>query len=352
METINKLFSVIVPVYNVREYLAECLDSLLQQTWSDYEIVVVDDCSTDGSADIAGEYARRYADRVRLVPHSVNKGLGGARNTGLEAARGQYLLFVDSDDYLDKQSLEKIAVIIEEEKPDVVEFCYEYVSEEGAYLRRTSIPASVYDDAGEELSLLTRAVNATNKAFRAELFRDTGIRFPEKRYYEDYWTVPKILLGKCRCVTLDAPLYAYRQRTSSIIHDTNIEKSRDIMDGTDELLAFFARKGDSARFLELEYLAVRNVLYHTTLRVNGIDRRSPMQRELKNYMVAHFPKYMENPYLTRLTRKERRLLEQIHGEKYESLYLTYHGVNKVKGTVKRVLHALGAEKLIRRISGK
>lgn len=352
MHKMSKLFSVIVPVYNVKDYLEECLDSLLGQTMDDYEIIVVDDCSTDGSLEIARAYARENESRVRCVEHAVNKGLGGARNTGIESARGRYLLFIDSDDYIHPQTLEKIAALITDEAPDIVEFCFEFVDENGSYLRQSRIPASVCGESGRERSLLTRTVSATNKAFRASLFGEE-IRFPEKRYYEDYWTVPKLLMMDCRCASLNEPLYAYRQRMNSIIHDTNIEKSRDIMLGTDELLRFWDQeKLDDEIREELEYLAIRNVLYHTTLRVNGIDRRSEMQRRLKAYMTEHFPGYMENPWLSLLSKKEGRLLSLIQQERYGQLYLTYHEVNKIKGAVKRLLHRVGARKLVQQISGR
>ena len=130
------MFSIVVPVYNVQAYLPECIDSLLNQSFRDFEILIIDDKSTDSSLEIAQKYADAHTDCIRLLPHAVNKGLGGARNTGIEAATGEYILFIDSDDYLRADALEKLADRIKETKADVVEFCFEFVDEDGEIKQR------------------------------------------------------------------------------------------------------------------------------------------------------------------------------------------------------------------------
>ena len=104
--------SIIVPVYNTRDYLAACLDSVLLPGAEDYEIIVVNDGSTDDSGEICAEYERRYPDLIRVIT-TENSGLGAARNVGLEAARGDYLLFLDSDDSLEKGALSEILAAID-----------------------------------------------------------------------------------------------------------------------------------------------------------------------------------------------------------------------------------------------
>jgi glycosyltransferase involved in cell wall biosynthesis len=109
------LISVIVPVYNVKEYLAKCLQSILEQTYKNIELICVDDGSTDGSGAICDEYAERDA-RVR-VAHKVNGGVSSARNAGIELAQGDYIAFVDSDDWLDLDYFEQAVAILEREHP-------------------------------------------------------------------------------------------------------------------------------------------------------------------------------------------------------------------------------------------
>ena len=114
----NVFFSIIIPVYNVEKYLGECVESILNQNFKDYEILFVDDGSTDRSGDICDEYAQK--DRRIKVIHQENKGLSGARNTGITSSQGKYLLFIDSDDYITENSLEKIHNTIGENDIDLV----------------------------------------------------------------------------------------------------------------------------------------------------------------------------------------------------------------------------------------
>jgi len=324
-------FSVIVPVYNVQDYLAQCLDSLLEQSFTDFEVLVIDDVSPDNSLQIARTYEKKEPRRFRLLCHSVNKGLGGARNTGIDAATGEYLLFLDSDDYLVPDALQKIDAMLQKTNADIVEFCFRFVDRQGGYLSRTHCK--------QTCPALTRSVNACNKAIRRELLRD--VRFPEKRYYEDYCTVPKVLMSAGIVCGLDEALYCYRQHTASITHDTNIEKNRDILWGTDQLIAYFQEKAlDSETKTQLEYLAIYHVLYHATLRVNGIDRKSDLQSTLKDYVQTQFPNHAQNPYRALLSPKEARLLHLIEKEKRNALYLRYHVRNRITGAVRRLLRKL------------
>ena len=114
------MISVIIPVYNVEDYLAECIDSVLGQSYTDYEIILVDDGATDSSGRMCDEYARKDS-RIRVI-HQENGGLSAARNTGLRAAWGKYIYFLDSDDYIAPSALEHLAALAEKEQADVVFF--------------------------------------------------------------------------------------------------------------------------------------------------------------------------------------------------------------------------------------
>lgn len=329
-------FSVIVPVYNVENYLAQCLDSLLGQTYRDFEVIVVDDVSTDSSREIAFQYADRYPEQIRLVLHQTNKGLGGARNTGIQAAAGQYLMFLDSDDYLLPETLKKVNEVLQKQQAQIVEFCFRMVDEKGGYLNRMYC----LEEDEKAPVLLKHTVNACNKAIHRQLFESQNIRFPEKRYYEDYWTIPKLLLNAEKTATINEDLYCYRQRTESIIHDTNIEKNRDILLGTDHLVEFVRQGNYPAIVMEqLEYLATVHILYYAILRVNEIDWRSPMQKTLKDYVDTVFPDHSRNPYLCRLRGRQRRLLKVVEQEHYGLLNVLWHYRNRVTGTVKKLFRS-------------
>ena len=110
--------SVIVPVYNVKSYLSACLDSILNQDFDSYEIVVVDDGSTDGSGELAEQYASRHTDKIRVL-HQENQGLGGARNTGIKDAKGEYVAFIDSDDWIKPNMLSTLWKEIQQTGADI-----------------------------------------------------------------------------------------------------------------------------------------------------------------------------------------------------------------------------------------
>ena len=132
------LVSVIIPVYNVEKYIEKCVTSVLEQTFDDFEIIVVIDGSTDGSEAKARKLQEENPGKIIII-NQENKGLGGARNTGIINARGEYLLFVDSDDYIEKNLLADATKIIKSENSDVVIFDFDYVDESGALLSRKGL---------------------------------------------------------------------------------------------------------------------------------------------------------------------------------------------------------------------
>ena len=120
MSIIKPAISIIIPVYNVEKYLRKCLDSCINQTFKDIEIIVVNDCSPDNSAEIMKEYEQKYPDIVRCIYLDKNIKLGGARNKGVEIARGEYIIFVDSDDYMKPQMCEILYNTLNGEQADIV----------------------------------------------------------------------------------------------------------------------------------------------------------------------------------------------------------------------------------------
>ena len=214
------LVSVIVPVYNVAPYLREALDSVVNQTYKDLEIIIVDDGSTDGSADICEEYADSDA-RIKLIKQP-NKGLSGARNTGLENATGDLVAFVDSDDSISPLFVELlVSAMISSDSPIGVCRCsiiYSNGSMNGVVASSVfpTILKGVYERA-DALRLLveeTMSVNVCNKLFRRELFSD--VRFAEGHVYEDAYPCFKLFDKAERVVLIDESLYNYRRRPDSI----------------------------------------------------------------------------------------------------------------------------------------
>ena len=233
--------SVIVPVYNVEEYVEECLASILDQDFEDVEVIVVDDASTDRSAQVI-EDCTRGNDKVRFIRLERNVGLGFARNEGLKVATGEYLLFVDSDDWLAAGSLRAIHDRLQKTQAEVLIFDYAKAHWTGTVRRngkRHLLQADVPDsfDLHQHPDLLTLLMVVWNKAYRRDFVERLGLQFYEG-YYEDLpWTYP-VLMTAQRITLLDQVGYFYRQRPSGNILRTSSRKHFDLFDQYARVFAF------------------------------------------------------------------------------------------------------------------
>ena len=216
----SSLISIIVPVYNVRAYLAEALDSVLLQSYRNLEIIVIDDGSTDGSGEICDEYAARDARIV--VVHQENRGLSGARNVGLDRMTGEALAFLDPDDAYQTTYVEEMLSAMVREDADLIISQYTVHSTVGRLAGQgnkrpePSLEQGSYDRIGALQALAENRINCSvwNKLYRRELWQE--IRFPEGHVYEDVDVTYKIL-NQCRTVfVLNRPVYLHRKRPGSI----------------------------------------------------------------------------------------------------------------------------------------
>ena len=220
--------SIIVPVYKVEKYLKKCVDSILAQTFSDFELILVDDGSPDNSGRICDDYAKKDA-RVRVV-HKQNGGLSSARNAGIEVAKGKYLGFVDSDDYIAEDMYELLYKAIIKEEADL-SICGIYDVYEGKDpIIKPTIKKTV--TAEEALLLILQgniiSVHAVNKLYKRELF--STIRYPEGKYHEDSFIIVD-LLNQCHKVAIDSEQkYYYYHRLGSINTESFSEKQFEFIE--------------------------------------------------------------------------------------------------------------------------
>ena len=282
-------FSIIIPVYNVKDYLPECLDSVVQQTFQDYEVLVVDDGSTDGSAKVIDQYAKKY-DRI-LAFHKKNGGLSDARNYGLKKAKGEYIVFVDSDDFVSKELLFQCDEVIHRENPDILYFdFYEYFH--SSHFRVLSGVKQICATEKERYMISPPA--AWNKVYKKSLFLDHDIWFPKGLWYEDLATTPRLLVHAQKISYLAEPLYYYRQREGSIMNTVNVKMFQmfDVLEllrksifGYDDVLCILA-------LLNLTFL-------NRTLSMS--KERDIYQKQLQAilYMQTYYPHWKKNKFLTR-----------------------------------------------------
>lgn len=237
----HDLISVIIPVYKVEKYLCRCVDSVLEQTYTNMEIILVDDGSPDNCPVMCDEYARQDS-RVKVI-HQENAGLSGARNAGIDMAQGQWLAFVDSDDYLAADFLERLYQACVDTGSSLSVCRWEYVrgetipehgtGETRVYTGREML-ANLYVPDGAYF------VVAWNKLYRKELFED--IRYPLGRIHEDEATTYRIYDKVRKAAYVDRSLYGYFVTPVSITRGFN-PKRMDWVTAVAERLDFFEQKG-------------------------------------------------------------------------------------------------------------
>ena len=236
MKQSKPLFSVIVPVFNVEKYLAHALESILVSR-TDCEVLLVNDCSTDRSLHIAEEYAA-VDKRVRIINLPLNQGLGPARNAGLDEASGEYVVFLDSDDFFLPGALDALAEVALSSGSELVMFGYVKVPESGAYEPGESgevskAGATVVTTLAERPDLLNHFNVAWNKAYKKSMLERTGLRFPPG-YYEDVpFSYPALALADSIAL-FQSPCIAYRQRSGSILRSPST-RHFELLDQIDRL---------------------------------------------------------------------------------------------------------------------
>lgn len=222
-----EMVSIIVPVYKVEKYLDRCMESIVNQTYRNLEIVLVDDGSPDCCPQMCDAWAKKDA-RIRVL-HNENGGVSSARNAALDAVIGEYVCFVDGDDYVELEMLEKLLNCIEAKKADIVIYNARMVTDEGNFLGVTeNIREGLF--SAEEImhQLMKGEINhyAWNKLFKKQVLE--GIRFPEGRVWEDVATTFRMIERAKRIYCYPEAFYNYVQRENSIVRTINEKALRDI----------------------------------------------------------------------------------------------------------------------------
>lgn len=229
MNNQNPLVSVIIPVYNVEPYIEKCLFTVINQTYKYLEIIVVNDGSTDGSESIILKFQKE--DKRIIYIKKENGGLGAARNTGIEAASGKYICFVDSDDWVDLDYIKTMlrTAIIDKSEIVICNMIYQYL--DGKVKPRT--PKIYYHEIIDAREGLRREFigkqykfHVPNKFYKSDLFKNHFIRFPENKIYEDVFTTYKLILEATSISLIPENLYFYLQNRSGSIMNSEIEPQR------------------------------------------------------------------------------------------------------------------------------
>ena len=302
------MVSVIVPVYNTENYLRRSLDALVGQTidHSLFEIVIVNDGSTDSSPDIINEYKEKYPDIIKAFSKE-NGGQATARNLGIEMARGEYIGFADSDDYVDVTMFEKMYMAAVVNNADLVECHYHSMLELDKYDKNgfpkykeigTNGHISNHENVRE--LFLNPQVSPWNKLYKREVLIDGAVRFPEGMIYEDTSFYVKTLPFIKKHVYVDEKLVYYCIRKNSTMTGNAGSRVADIFKVLDDILVFYRKKGLYEEYKkELEYFCVKIAFCSNLSRVgrveNGIMRRELYDKTF-SFIQKSFPFYKRNDY--------------------------------------------------------
>lgn len=317
-------FSVIIPVYNSSKYLNKCLDSLVNQKFKDIEIVVVNDGSCDNSRDIVESYVDKY-DNIFLY-NITNHGQSYARNYGLSKASGEYISFVDSDDYVDVDLFFEIHQMLKNKKYDIVMFGYFAVDTKDNVLFNKKY-SFVDNNNVSDVEYLFADPCPWNKVYKKKFLDKIDFRLPEGIIYEDYCYIPTLINYEPSIGYVDREFYYYVYSDSSTMRNAEYKKKyEDLFIATEKLVNSFSRTKYRE---EVEYLVYYHFLYEGSLNFYKY-KKFDMIDKISNFMMDKYPCFLKNKYVKERGKKERLLAYLFYKKKYTLIKL----IQRVKGGVR------------------
>ena len=305
--------SVIVPIYNVEKYLEKCINSLLSQTLEDIQIILVNDGSKDNSGNITREYEKNNKNRIIYV-EKENGGLSDARNYGLKYATGDFIAFLDSDDYIEKNAYEEMYNKAIEENADYVEcdFIWEFPNKIRVDKQYP------YKNKKEMLSFVR--VVAWNKLIKRQLITDNNLEFPKGLRYEDVEFTYKLIPFVNKFAYVDKPFIHYVQREGSIANVQN-ERTAEIFTVLDNVIEFYKKNNIYEKYRdELEYNYARYLLCSSLKRMCKIKDKTIREKLLTESwerLNLNFPNWKENVILKTVNIGKNKYMRTVNKSTYK-----------------------------------
>ena len=317
--------SVIVPVYNTEKYLSRCLESLVHQTLKEIEIIIIDDGSTDSSIDIMNDYLKRFPEKVRVI-RKDNGGQASARNRGIWESNGEYIGFVDSDDYVDLAMYQTMYDIALQNDCDMVECFYHYVRDTEKGLRELHTRGNIRQYKNQKDMFINPMTCPWNKLIKKKLLLQEGMEFPEGLIYEDTAFCIKLIpfIKKERFV--NKPFVYYFLRESSTMNANKNRRVADIFMVIENILTFYRIKGFYSEYeTELEYFCVKVLLCSSLSRIGRVSDnllRQELLNDTFSFIQKYFPNYKNNSYFSgkvgiyikQLDRKNSDMVSKLLGQ--------------------------------------
>ena len=321
------MISVIVPVYNVETYLEECLDSIQNQTYTDFEVLLVNDGSTDGSQAICERYCQ--ADKRFRLMNQTNQGLSAARNKGVEISTGEYIVFVDSDDIIKTNYLEKLMQYMTEDV-DIVESQFT-VSNEEFLAKSFKEPSILFEGNSQEAVKIfpkhVLNVNAVTKLYRRSIVE--AVPYIDGVIFEDVYCGIGMLKYIRKIIKIDYKGYYYRQHQASIMHRTFTPKNLDIFTVSDQLIDLYSDREELLPYIGSFLVHVATMHYQDYIQ-KGNPYADVYNQKLADYVTIT----KKNPELAKSSRMIR--LYNICPKYYNSIiFPVYHFLWKLKNGIRK-----------------
>lgn len=319
-------FSVIIPVYNCEKLIKQCIESFLKQGFDDYEIIAVDDCSTDNSLDVLKSINSK---KLIVVEQKSNGGSAVARNKGVEFANGEYLWFVDADDVVTEDSFCLLNEYLANNDVDTLIFDYFEVDSMLNILAEKRGSLFDFDVVNPllEKETLIQTPCGWNKVFKKNLFDDKDLLFLEGNWFEDFATTPKLLAKSNSIGYLKAPIYCYVQNDSSKTHTQTLSRNLESIAAMESIKDFFLKEGlFEDYFEELQYLAEFHAYRLPSIRVIKEDVTSELLLEFRKYMDDNFEGWKSNIYNSKyMGKKDKIVLKLLDSKRYKLLSHMFKG---------------------------
>lgn len=268
----NSLISIVVPIYNVEQYLQKCVDSLINQTYKNLEIILVDDGSPDNCPKICDEYAKQDS-RIKVI-HKENGGLSDARNAGMNIATGEYISFIDSDDWIKSEMIEDMYNRMIEDNSDLVSSGVLWVDEDGVEIRNATVSENCVLNTEQAMSELINdgklKQHVWNKLYKADLIKN--IPFDKGKYHEDVFWSYKVI-GEAKRISIEKnSYYFYVQRSESIMGEKYSAKRLDALDAM-ELRCEYMKERFPKLYNNALAVYIGSCMYHLQLAlIAGTDK--------------------------------------------------------------------------------
>ena len=297
-----KKVSVIVPVYNVEKYIGKCLDSLVNQTLKDIEIIVVNDGSPDNSQDIIDEYVKRYPKKIKSFIKK-NGGQGSARNYGIKESIGEYVGYVDSDDYVSLDMFEKLYNKAKETNADII-MCGRYDEDELTH-KLTSVNVNL-KDINKKKNAYYDTMSPCTKLFKRELIVSNNILFPSGIWYEDVVFCLSAISMTDKIDYLDENLYYYLTRNGSIMNNDNSLKNLDVAKALDLVKEYMIKNNVFDKNI-LSYLVFDYGLITTINRVlkHNNKEKNRVIKKLRKYCHDNVSDYKKQEFYKEIERNRK-----------------------------------------------